>query len=84
MRLGPCGFCIHRTRGTHGEHQPGRYIWRFVVCDAIRPWLHRSVITAPDPNFAARAAVALDLYAGTFEGRARGCWATSRLRMGTD
>src|SRR5258708_5948364 len=47
-------------------------IWRFLVCDAIRPWFHRSWIAPRDPNFAARAAVALDLYAGTFEGQALG------------
>ncbi len=47
-------------------------IWRFLVCDAIRPWFHRSWIAPRDPNFAARAAVALDLYAGTFEGHALG------------
>ena len=46
--------------------------WRFLVCDAIRPWFHRSWIAPRDPNFAARAAVALDLYAGTFEGQALG------------
>jgi len=47
-------------------------IWRFLVCDAIRPWFHRSWIAPRDPNFAAKAAVVLDLYAGTFEGKALG------------
>jgi len=47
-------------------------VWRFLVCDAIRPWFHRSWIAPRDPKFAAKAAVALDLYAGTFEGQALG------------
>lgn len=47
-------------------------VWRFLVCDAIRPWFHRSWIAPRDPNFAAKAARTLDLYAGTFEGQALG------------
>jgi len=47
-------------------------VWRFLVCDAIRPWFHRSWIAPRDPNFAAKAARALDLYAGTFEGQILG------------
>lgn len=39
-------------------------LWRVLDSDAIRPWFHRSWIAPRDPNFAARAAVALDLYAG--------------------
>jgi hypothetical protein len=40
--------------------------------DAIRPWFHRSWIFPRDPDFAAKAAVALDLYARAFEGQALG------------
>lgn len=47
-------------------------VWRVLHGDAIRPWFHRSWIFPRDPNFAARAAVALDLYAGVFEGEALG------------
>ena len=47
-------------------------VWRFLVCDAIRPWFHRSWIAPRDPNFAAKAAVVLDLYAGTHEGQPLG------------
>lgn len=43
-------------------------VWRVLHGDAIRPWFHRSWIFPRDPNFAARAAVALDLYARVFEG----------------
>jgi hypothetical protein len=36
--------------------------------DAIKPWQHRSWIFPRDPDFAAKAARALDLYEGSFEG----------------
>jgi hypothetical protein len=44
-------------------------VWRILRSDAIRPWYHRSWIFPRDPDFAAKAAVVLDLYAGLFEGR---------------
>ncbi len=47
-------------------------VWRVLRHDAIRPWLHRSWIAPRDPNFAERAALALDLYARVFEGRELG------------
>jgi hypothetical protein len=47
-------------------------VWRVLDRDAVRPWFHRSWIAPRDPNFAARAAVALDLYARRFEGQALG------------
>jgi hypothetical protein len=47
-------------------------VWRVLDRDAIRPWLHRSWIFPRDPDFAAKAAVALDLYGGVFEGEAVG------------
>ncbi|MGH8995107.1 MAG: transposase [Acidimicrobiales bacterium] len=47
-------------------------VWRVLHHDAIRPWFHRSWIFPRDPNFAAKAAVVLDLYARTFEGQALG------------
>lgn len=45
-------------------------VWRVLDSDAIRPWFHRSWIAPRDPNFATKAAVALDLYARVFEGKA--------------
>src|SRR5215207_5464549 len=45
-------------------------VWRVLDRDAIRPWFHRSWIFPRDPAFAAKAAVALDLYARVFEGKA--------------
>jgi hypothetical protein len=47
-------------------------VWRWLAADAIRPWFHRSWIFPRDPDFAARAAVALDLYARLFEGQKLG------------
>ncbi len=44
-------------------------VWRVLDGDAIRPWLHRSWIFPRDPAFAAKAAVALDLYARVFDGK---------------
>jgi hypothetical protein len=44
-------------------------VWRVLRCDAIRPWYHRSWIFPRAPDFAAKAAVVLDLYARLFEGR---------------
>jgi hypothetical protein len=44
-------------------------VWRTLRSDAIRPWLYRSWIFPRDPDFAAKAAVVLDLYARIFEGR---------------
>lgn len=43
-------------------------IWRILTCDALRPWLHRSWIAPRDPQFAAKAAVVLELYARRFQG----------------
>lgn len=47
-------------------------VWRWLVGDAIRPWFHRSWVFPRAPDFAAKAAVVLDLYARIFEGQAIG------------
>ena len=47
-------------------------VWRWLCEDAIRPWHHRSWIFPRDPDFANKAGRVLDLYAGTWEGRALG------------
>jgi hypothetical protein len=44
-------------------------IWRTLRSDAIKPWLYRSWIFPRDPDFAAKAAAVLDLYARTFDGK---------------
>jgi transposase len=47
-------------------------IGRWLAGDALRPWQHQSWISVRDPQFAARAARVLDLYAGTWDGRPLG------------
>ena len=47
-------------------------VWRILDRDAIRPWFHQSWIFPRDPDFAAKAAVVLDLYARVFEGKPLG------------
>ena len=47
-------------------------VWRILDQDAIRPWFHRSWIFPRDPDFAAKAAVVLDLYARVFGGELLG------------
>ena len=47
-------------------------IGRWLAGDALKPWQHRSWISVRDPQFAARAAPVLDLYAGIWEGRPLG------------
>lgn len=47
-------------------------VGRILRGDAIRPWLHRSWIFPRDPEFAAKAAAVLDLYARVFEGEPLG------------
>ena len=49
-------------------------VWRTLRNDAIRPWYYRSWIAPRDPDFAAKAARVLDLYARCFEGEALGAW----------
>lgn len=44
-------------------------IWRWLDEDAIKPWTQRSWIFPRDPDFGAKAARVLDLYAGEWDGR---------------
>ena len=46
----------------------GTTIWRWLAEDAIRPWSHRSWIFPRAPDFEARAARVLDLYARQWQG----------------
>jgi hypothetical protein len=50
------------------EQVSGATVWRWLAEDAIRPWNYRSWIFPRDPDFRAKAARVLDLYAGRFEG----------------
>jgi hypothetical protein len=46
----------------------GTTIWRWLAADAIRPWSHRSWIFPRVPDFQAKAARVLDLYAREWQG----------------
>jgi transposase len=45
---------------------------RWLAADALKPWQYRSWISIRDPDFEARAARVLDLYAGRWKGRRLG------------
>ncbi len=45
---------------------------RWLSEDALKPWQHQSWIFITDPNFAAKAARVLDLYARTWDGKPLG------------
>jgi transposase len=47
-------------------------IRRWLAGDALKPWQHRSWVSVRDPQFAARAARVLDLYAGIWDGEPLG------------
>jgi transposase len=47
-------------------------VQRWLRRDALKPWQYRSWIAPRAPDFAPRAAVVLDLYAGRFDGEALG------------
>jgi DDE superfamily endonuclease len=51
------------------ERVSGATVWRWLAEDAIRPWNYRSWIFPRDPDFRAKAARVLDLYAGRWEGK---------------
>ena len=46
----------------------GATVGRWLRADALKPWQDRSWVTPRAPDFAARAAVVLDLYAGSYDG----------------
>jgi transposase len=45
---------------------------RWLAADALKPWQHRSWISIRDPDFEAKAARVLDLYAGIWDGHPLG------------
>jgi len=47
-------------------------IRRWLAADAVKPWQYRSWIAPRAPDFASKAAVVLDLYAGIFAGKPLG------------
>jgi len=50
----------------------GATVRRWLRADALKPWQYRSWIAPRAPDFAERAAVVLDLYAGIFDGEPLG------------
>ena len=47
-------------------------IARWLAADALKPWRHQSWISVRDPQFAAKAARVLELYAGIWDGQSLG------------
>jgi len=60
-----------RLRGII-EQVSASTVRRWLASDALKPWQHRSWIFPRDPNFALKAARALDLYARVWEGEPLG------------
>jgi transposase len=54
------------------ESISGSTVRRWLRRDALKPWQYRSWIAPRAPDFAQRAAVVLDLYAGVFDGEPLG------------
>ena len=50
----------------------GATVRRWLRADALKPWQYRSWVAPRAPDFAARAAVVLDLYAGSYDGEPLG------------
>lgn len=59
------------TRGI-AETISASTVRRWLAADALKPWQYRSWIFIRDPDFQAKAARILDLYAGTWQGEALG------------
>jgi transposase len=59
------------TRGL-AETLSAATVRRWLTADAIKPWQHRSWIFPRDPDFAAKAARVLDLYARRWQGHPLG------------
>lgn len=65
-------LAVELTRRRLVEAISPATVWRILAGDAICPWRHRMWIFPRDPDFAAKAARALDLYARIFDGHALG------------
>jgi len=65
---------IHREVVARGiiARVSGTTLWRWLHCDAIRPWHYRSWIFPRDPHFEEKAAPVLDLYEGFWMGHPLG------------
>src|SRR5262249_36277686 len=56
-----------RARKALGKPVSRSTVWRVLDADAIKPWQYEHWIFPRDPQFAAKAGVILDLYAGMWK-----------------
>jgi hypothetical protein len=61
-----------RARRTLGKPISRSTVWRMLHADALKPWRYKYWIFPRDPQFAEKAAVVLDLYAGLWQGHPLG------------
>jgi hypothetical protein len=61
-----------RACRARGKSISRRTVWRILHPDALKPWRYEYWIFPRDPQFAEKAAVVLDLYAGGWEGHPLG------------
>jgi hypothetical protein len=57
-----------RARSALGKPVSRSTVWRILDTAAIKPWQYEHWIYPRDPDFTAKAAVVLDLYAGLWQG----------------
>jgi hypothetical protein len=61
-----------RAWRTLGKPISRSTVWRMLHADALKPWRYKYWIFPRDPQFAEKAAVVLDLYAGLWQGQPLG------------
>ena len=61
-----------RAWRTLGKPISRSTVWRLLHADALKPWRYKYWIFPRDPQFAEKAAVVLDLYAGLWQGQPLG------------
>src|SRR5664280_505006 len=64
--------CPELARELAQRHQvtaSASTVRRWLDQDALKPWQHRSWISVRDPDFAVKAAIVVDLYAGIWDGQ---------------
>jgi DDE superfamily endonuclease len=61
-----------RAWRTLGKPISRSTVWRTLHADALKPWRYKYWIFPRDPQFAEKAAVVLDLYAGLWQGQPLG------------
>lgn len=67
-----CHDLAEETRSRGIAAVSGSTVRRWLAADAIKPWLHQSWIFPRDPDFASKAARALDLYDRLWDGQPLG------------